>query len=285
VKRLTSEERNKALQIAEDLKIWSSARGVEDDPYVTQLQNDLTQGENLEFWASSNPIDLLPTPIKTEVVKLQVIARYISIVRNVLIFLPVALTWYAIGQATIAFQIYVGSTGITTANFLDFWQNGYGILADKWRIGEIAVLDFQIVMGVIVISLVAGIFQVMATSKDATLDLQYDEERSQLALQISRFLYPFRSVSSRDDIDGLLRDIKSAGQSLLETSKNLNKASSSLLKLNLESKKSITDVKKSLEKNNQIVKVISSESKKSSASNKNLVNSIKQLQKSLLRRK
>ena len=285
MKRLTSEERNKALQIAEDLKIWSSARGVEDDPYVTQLQNDLTQGENLEFWASSNPIDLLPTPIKTEVVKLQVIARYISIVRNVLIFLPVALTWYAIGQATIAFQIYVGSTGITTANFLDFWQNGYGILADKWRIGEIAVLDFQIVMGVIVISLVAGIFQVMATSKDATLDLQYDEERSQLALQISRFLYPFRSVSSRDDIDGLLRDIKSAGQSLLETSKNLNKASATLLKLNLDSRKSITDVKKSLEKNNQIVKVISSESKKSSASNKNLVNSIKQLQKSLLRRK
>jgi hypothetical protein len=279
-----SDDQTNLQEIAEDLRFWSTTRGVEVDPYVSQLQEDLTSGENLGFWASIDPAEMLPMPAKQKVIQYESIARLIVLVRNVLIFLPVALTWYAIGQATIAFQIYVGSSGTTTANFLDFWQNGYGILDDKWRIGEIAVLDFYIVMAVIVISLVAGAIQAQAARIDAKLETLYESERMELALQISRVLDPYRISSESSDVEGLLRDVKSAGKFLAETSRRLERASASLAKLGQDYKKSTMRVAQEVAGNSRAVKNVSGQLKKSSAESAKISKSLKSLEKKYSRR-
>jgi len=276
-----AENQEQLQELAENLRIWSTVRKVSGDPYVAQLREDLAEGENLEYWATTDPSAMLPMPIKEQVVKYEIIARLISLVRNVLIFLPVALTWYAIGQATIAFQIYVGSSGTTTANFLDFWQNGYGLLDDKWRIGEIAVLDFYIVMAVIVISLVAGVFQAMATRADALLEATYEEERMELALKISRELAPYRTSTGPSELSSLLREITSAGKYLAETAKRLDKAGASLAKVGQGYKKSTEKVSKSVEKNSKLVSSVSSQIKKSATVTGAISTSLKSISKKI----
>lgn len=276
-----AENQEQLQELSENLRIWSTVRKVDGDPYVAQLREDLATGENLDYWASTDPSAMLPMPIKEQVVKYEIIARLISLVRNVLIFLPVALTWYAIGQATIAFQIYVGSSGTTTANFLDFWQNGYGILDDKWRIGEIAVLDFYIVMAVIVISLVAGVFQAMATRADAMLEATYEEERMELALQISRGLAPYRTSAGPGDLNGLLRDLTSAGKYLADTARRLERASASLAKVGQGYQKSTDKVSKSVEKNSQLLRSVSAQIKKSATVTGTISTSLKSISKKI----
>jgi methyl-accepting chemotaxis protein len=271
-------------EAAEDLRFWSRARGVESDPFVAELQEDLASGENLDFWASIEPAEMLPMPAKQKVIQYESIARLVVLIRNVLIFLPVALTWYAIGQATIAFQIYVGSSGTTTANFLDFWQNGYGILDDKWRIGEIAVLDFYIVMAVILISLVAGVIQAQAARIDSRLETVYERERMELALQISRVLHPYRLSSGSSNVEGLLQDVKSAAKFLSETSRRLERASASLAKLGLGYQKSTLRVAKEVAENSRAVRNVSSQLKKSSTESAKIFKSLKSFEKKFSRR-
>lgn len=270
--------------VAEDLRFWSTVRGVEADPYVAQLQEDLAIGKNLDFWASIDASEMLPMPIRRKAVQYESIARLIVLFRNVLIFLPVALTWYAIGQATIAFQIYVGSSGTTTANFLDFWQNGYGILDDKWRIGEIAVLDFYIVMAVIVISLLAGAMQLQSARIDSRLETLYESERMELALQISRALNPYRLSGGSSDINGLLRDVRSAGKALAETSRRLERASASLAKLGQDYMKSTTRVAKEVAVNSREVKKASVQLRKGTAETSKILKRLRSIEKKYSKR-
>ena len=44
------------------LKSWSVQHKFQDDPYVSGLLGALESGENLEVWASLDPLDYLPTP-------------------------------------------------------------------------------------------------------------------------------------------------------------------------------------------------------------------------------
>ena len=58
-----------------------------------------------------------------------------------------------------------------TVNFLQFWQDGYGILDEKWRIGTVAITDATLVF--IVIGLTIAITYLSTRSKE----LNFQEEK------------------------------------------------------------------------------------------------------------
>ena len=146
------------LILADKLLAWADKYDVTKDGYVRGLYEALTSRKNLQIWASLNPIEYLPMPELKAGLSMANWTRSITVLRNVLIFLPVALTWAAVGEATTAFSTYLKANGSDIVNFLDFWQNGYGVLDDKWRIATIALLDFLIIMVVIVMTLIASFF-------------------------------------------------------------------------------------------------------------------------------
>ena len=111
------------------LKSWSVQHKFQDDPYVSGLLGALESGENLEVWASLDPLDYLPTPSDKSNDIFQRINLGLTITRNALVFLPVALTWFAISKASAAFAVYTANNTLTVSNFLDFWENGYGVLS------------------------------------------------------------------------------------------------------------------------------------------------------------
>jgi hypothetical protein len=214
------------IDVSNDLRAWSEKRSTRNDGYIVGLLQAIDSKNKIGYWANLDPFLMLPKPTSARARKLLRTSRLISIFRNVLIFTPVALTWYAIGKATTAFQVYVSTGGSSTANFLEFWQNGYGILDEKWRIGNVAFLDFLLIVVIIFLSFITGSIQIRALSVDYRESEIIESERFNIALQISRALHDY-AVPTTPQINA---QIINSIRALSRSTQDLNKATNELKK-------------------------------------------------------
>ena len=209
------------------LNSWSNQHKVQDDPYVSGLKGALETEENLDVWASLDPLDYLPTPSdKSNDVFLR-INLGLTIVRNALVFLPVALTWYAISKASAAFAVYTSNNTLTVSNFLDFWENGYGVLSKEWSLSHIATLDFQIIMVIIAMTIAISIIERVLRIRAAKSNIEIDEGKMQLAIAIKTYLFDHQRITDVTMNQSLGRAVKQ----LQDSTKSLNMTSKELLKL------------------------------------------------------
>ena len=162
----------------------------------------------------------------------------ITVLRNVLVFAPVALTWIAVGEATKGFQEYIQTNTTGVANFLDFWQNGYDILPPEFRISEVALVDAIIILAVITLTLIASILGGKAEKQTSGGEAFADRERTALAIEIGLFMYdkqkPTASVINSSVANSVARlrtsttALESSAKSLATTAKNLVSATKAL---------------------------------------------------------
>jgi hypothetical protein len=218
------------LILADKLLAWADKYDVTKDGYVRGLYEALTSRKNLQIWASLNPIEYLPMPELKAGLSMANWTRSITVLRNVLVFLPVALTWAAVGEATTAFSTYLKANGSDIVNFLDFWQNGYGVLDDKWRIATIALLDFLIIMVVIVLTLIASFFSRRVTELQIMSEKETDRERILLSVEIASYLFEKQKVTNvtmNQSLARALDKLLNATESIEATAKALEKTSKS----------------------------------------------------------
>lgn len=215
--RLNKIEKN--LILGEILLRWARTHDAEKDPYVIGLSNALLENKNLAMWSTIDPFQMLPEP-KSEVhTYLFTIYRRINILRNALVFAPVALTWLAVGKATSAFQEFVENNQSATVNFLEFWQNGYDVLGSEWRISHIATLDFIIVLLVIVLTLISNFLGEVASERDAGEARKLQQERMEIALAIKEYLFTKQTISRLT----LNQGVATAIENLVTATENLQK--------------------------------------------------------------
>jgi hypothetical protein len=177
------------LTLAESLQNWGRKYGQVEDSYISGLTEALRENKNLHIWATFDPLDYLPIPLLANGSKLASRVRFLTVLRNVLVFAPVALTWIAVGQATTGFQKYIEQNTTGVANFLDFWQNGYEILPEEYRISSVARLDALIILAVIALTLTTSVLGKRAEEQISGSEAFADRERTALALEIGLFLY------------------------------------------------------------------------------------------------
>lgn len=219
--------------LAEKIKGFTSTYGVGNDPYLSGLLTAIEEKKNLHIWAELNPLDYLPHPEARSGVAKARLVRIFTVIRNVLVFAPVALTWAAVSAATTGFSQYIAANGADVVNFLDFWQNGYEILAEEWRIGNVARLDFAIVM--IVIGLTLYVSQAGHTA-DALRDREeeaIDRERMALAIEIQAQLLDKKKITTvtmNASLAGSIARLVAATNNLEDASKIIEKATRKLPK-------------------------------------------------------
>ena len=216
----------KHIELADQVDSWARKYQVSRDPYVTGLSSSLREKKNMPIWASMNPVEYLPQPEITQGIAVARWARLLTLVRNVLVFAPVALTWAAVGQATTAFSEYVKENGADVVNFLDFWQNGYGVLGEEWRIANVAFLDFVIILIVIILTLIASVFGKRATEAQASFEQQIERERVGLAVEINSYLFDKQkatNVTMNASLAGAIAKLLNATDALEDVAKNLAK--------------------------------------------------------------
>ena len=226
------------LILADSIEAWGNKYGQAEDGYVSGLITALRENNNLHVWATFDPVDYLPIPMLGNGAKLAGRVRIITVLRNVLVFAPVALTWIAVGEATKGFQQYISQNTTGVANFLDFWQNGYDILPPEYRISDVARVDAVIILGVIALTLVASVLGGRAEKQTAGSEAFADRERTELALEIGLYLYdkqkPTASVINSSVANSVARlrasstALESSAKALSTTAKNLVSATKAL---------------------------------------------------------
>jgi len=228
------------LVLADSVEAWGNKYGQIEDGYISGLIAALRENKNLHVWATFDPVDYLPIPMLANGSKLAGWVRLLTVLRNVLVFAPVALTWIAVGEATKGFQEYIQSNTTGVANFLDFWQNGYDILPSEYRISHVAELDAILISIVIVLTLVVSILGARAGKQASGGEAFAERERTNIALEIGLYLYdkqkPNASVVNASVAASVARlrastaALESSSKSLAGTSKNLISATKALEK-------------------------------------------------------
>jgi hypothetical protein len=214
------------LILVNSLQSWSHQYGTTEDPYLTQLLEAVKNRKNLPMWASLDPLEYLPHAEVETNRRLHLLALVIAITRNALVFLPVALTWFAISQATSAFASYTANNTLSVVNFLDFWENGYGALSHTWALSNVAVYDFGIVLLIIVLTIFISLLDRSLKEMRNRAVQVADEERISMALSISTYLFDQQRVTNvtvNHSLARVLRDILNSTESLEKTSKELNR--------------------------------------------------------------
>ncbi len=212
-------------EIAQNLVDWAANNAVESDHIVQSLIQDLAAEENLAIWAGMDPFEYLPQPHPTVGNRFFSWAKAAASIRNVIVFVPVAITWEAVSKATVAFAKFVESNNATTVNFLAFWQNGYDVLDKFWTIGNIASLDFVIILGVIVLSLVATSLNARGSSINKSETQQIEAERLEIALALKMYLYSMREIDKTNVKEGIASSVSAllaATSTLAKTAKQLS---------------------------------------------------------------
>jgi hypothetical protein len=183
------------LILVELIEKWANKYGFRSDPYLQKLSESLITKDKLGLWASVDPLELLPEPQSKSGDKYRRIAKICTLWRNALVFAPVAFTWLAVGRATAAFQIYTDENINATVNFLQFWQNGYGVLDEKWRIGTVAATDAGIVFVVILLTILITFSSSKAREISQLEQEVMKKERTMLALAIKEYLFTKQNIS------------------------------------------------------------------------------------------
>jgi hypothetical protein len=219
--------------LATNIAAWISRHGLESDPYLTGLQNAIESKKDLHIWAELDPTQYLPHPETKAGQAKERLVRVLTVIRNVLVFAPVALTWAAVSAATSGFSQYIAQNGADVVNFLDFWQNGYDILAEEWKIGNVARLDFIIVLIVIALTLyVSQVGHTVEQMKNSAEDA-IDRERLALAIEIHAALHDKRKITTvtmNASLAGAISRLVAATNNLEDASHIIEKASRKLPK-------------------------------------------------------
>lgn len=225
-------------QLAGRLSEWIVRHDLQSDPYLNGLVAAIESKKDLHIWAELDPNQYLPHPEAKSAGPTERLVRILTVIRNVLVFAPVALTWAAVGEATTGFSEYIKQNGADVVNFLDFWQNGYDILAEEWRIGNVARLDFIIVLIVIALTLYVSRGSYKADSLRDAEEAKYDLERLALAIEIHAALHDKRKITTvtmNASLAGSISRLVTASNNLEDAAKFIEKTSRKLPQQSSES--------------------------------------------------
>ena len=216
--------KNKHKEIANLIQVWASKYEFSQDPFIQQLSSAIDNRKNLPFWASLDIDKLFPTP-QVQLRQTKTL-HYLALLRNMLIFTPVALTWFAIREASIAFEIFTSQNPSSIVNFLEFWQNGYGLLAEEWRISNLATTSASILAVVIFLIATLSFLNRRQSVLVEKAQNEVEKERQILILKVLEYLFEKQKVTNLTLNQGLartLQDLRNSTEINLKTSKELSK--------------------------------------------------------------
>lgn len=232
---MVKKRKDDAKVLAEQVSDWASIHGQVDDPYVASLVADLYKKRNLAMWATINPMEMLPYSRQDNVNRKLEFGKYVSIARNILVFAPVGITWKGVEEATKAFSKFVETNSASTVNFLEFWQNGYGVLPEAWTIGNVAKFDYFLIILIILLSIIATILIESGKKLRSRNAVSIEADRTYLALEIQKYLYSKRAINDvtmNASLSDSIQNLENSTQSL----------QSAIYKLEQASKKHPTDL-------------------------------------------
>jgi hypothetical protein len=208
-------------EIIEKLHSWAEKNESLDHPYISGIYEALSRDSNLEYWAQYSAAKELPETKSSTIDKLITRAKKVEQFRNVMIFTPIAFTWASIAIAATSYATFTKENLSINLNFLDFWENGYGSLPAIWKLSNVAIVDFLLILSIIIASIIANRLENRIDDEEFKLESSEIEERVELAFKIDLFLFQYL----RPTPVILNRSVQNSIRALSRISKELNSSS------------------------------------------------------------
>ena len=215
------------IQLAERIEGWALQNGLFGDHRVVSLTSDLRGQTNWRHWSTLGRDELLPTPDSEAANKLRGIYRTVLFLRNLLVFLPVTVTWIAISESTSAFSEFIADNEGSVVNFLQFWEDGYGYLASIWQLSTIAFIDFIILLVIMLLTISMQIINARIQRLQDQGRGLVEQEREQLIKELRELLLKSQEITPLTLNQGLanaVRDLNRSSENLERLTKDLGKS-------------------------------------------------------------
>lgn len=217
------------------LERWARTWGVEDDPYVQAMLTGRLGPYDTAAWVSQDPLELLPHPEPTSRQVLRStgvfrrLANGVSGLRNLLVFVPVAITWWAIYEATTAFNAMRDAGPEVETTFLDVWVTGAGDPTAMWAIQRIALVDAAIIAGIVGLTFLAGALHSVNERSLVKRQIAADRARTETAMLLAVALDARRTATPEvveETMTRLVRTLSGAASRLAAASESLERSAS-----------------------------------------------------------
>ena len=208
------------LKVADDLEAWADSIDAEDDPSVQHLVGALRSDDDLTVWAEVDLDTCLPQGAKPSPPK-EAWRRRLTVLRNILVFLPIAFAWLSIRSVTSSYRRYAANNPEAPVDFLSYWSSpSRGIE----QLQAVALAITFVVAAIIVVTVLIAATDV-SSSKAAARELASRErERSHLLLKLRLALAPRRKV----DLDNVEASLTSAIEDFRRSSNLLRESTAQL---------------------------------------------------------
>lgn len=216
------------------LEGWAADWGVAEDPYVRGMLSGRIGQHETGGWVSHDPLEYLPHPDPTSMKVLRSaglahrLANGLAGLRNLLVFVPVAFTWWAIHEATSAFEA-VRDTGPTVeTSFLDVWVTGAGDSTVLWSIQRVAFVDALLIGTIVLLTLLAGALHSVTERSLITRRIAADRARTETGMLLALALEARKPTAeaTQKAMTRLVRTITGAAHRLASASENLEHSAS-----------------------------------------------------------
>ncbi len=177
------------LGAADALKKWIDERSPANAHILEQLEGDLRKNQRLNEWGQFALEDLLRPPRRDASRFItHKIAAVVTFIRNLILFIPVAVTWFAIERAAVKFAGKLEMKVETT--FLEVWLNEADL-----TLAETAAIDAGLIGLLIILTLVAQSFEVFADRSARQADESDERDFQSVLVSVGLFLHGFRSIT------------------------------------------------------------------------------------------
>lgn len=212
------------IELSEKVLAWATIQGISNSERVLELVSDLVERKNWAYWSSRMASEILPSiPLKRSKV-LRHWYRRVIFLRNLLVFLPVTITWIAISESSSAFSQYINANEGSVINFLEFWQDGYGYLSPIWRLSTVALIDFLILAFIMLLTIS---LQFLSSRADQ-VEREELSEQAKSREQLSKELFEFFSRNQKVTPLTMDRTLATALRDLSKTTSNLERLTKEL---------------------------------------------------------
>ena len=180
------------LAAADALKKWIDERTPANAHILQQLEGDLRKNQRLNEWGQFALEDLLRPPRRDAGRFIaHKIAAVVTFARNLVLFIPVAVTWSAIERAAHAYSKKLERRD-TEATFLQVWLSDADITL---TLGQTALIDAVLIGLLIVLTLVAQSLEVVADRSSRQADERDERDFQSVLVSVGLFLHGFRSIT------------------------------------------------------------------------------------------
>lgn len=242
---LTPEEAARAsdkerLAAALALKTWMDDEGpsIRNREILERLHTDIRANRKMNEWGSFPLDDLLRPPMRDfTTLPMAKIANFVTVLRNLLLFVPVMVTWYAIERAATAYN----EPGNGEKTFLAVWN---GI---NFSLKVVAFIDFLVIAILIGLTLASHLLDSFAERQARSLDEASDVKFRTMMVNVGLYLHGFRQITPSALKGGLadaVNQLKAATDEMKDAAVGMNvvadKAASTLAEFATMSAKEFT---------------------------------------------